>query len=29
MMNINYRKRLIESRIKKTMGFSGGGVIYE
>lgn len=27
MMNINYRKRLIESRIKKTMGFSGGVVI--
>ncbi len=27
MENINYRKRLIESRIKKTMGFSGGVVI--
>ncbi|MGI6377885.1 ATP-binding protein [bacterium] len=27
MATINYRKRLIESRIKKTMGFSGGVVI--
>lgn len=27
MMNINYRKRLIESRIEKIMGFSGGVVI--
>lgn len=27
VMNINYRKRLIESRVKKTMEFSGGVVI--
>ncbi|OQC49224.1 MAG: hypothetical protein BWX56_01549 [Euryarchaeota archaeon ADurb.Bin023] len=26
-MNINYRKILIESRIEKIMGFSGGVVI--